>query len=104
MADMGNGRHHAGIDLHLFQGVLQRQRIDDNAEHAHIVRRRPVHAFGGTGHAAEDIPAPTTIQTSTPASTTCLISRATRLTVAESSPYSPSPINISPDIFSKTRL
>ena len=50
------------------------------------------------------LPAPTTTQTSTPISMTCLISLATRLTTCGSIPKSLAPISTSPDIFNRTRL
>src|SRR4051795_3704270 len=49
-------------------------------------------------------PAPITIATSTPASWTPAISRASPSTVGRSSPYSRSPISDSPDTLSSTRL
>ena len=37
--------------------VLQRQRVDDRGEHAHVVGLGAVHAGTGAGHAAPDVAA-----------------------------------------------
>ena len=53
-----DGGHHPGGNALLFESVLERQRIDDRRQHAHVVRRDTVHGFGGGGHAPEEIAAP----------------------------------------------
>ena len=44
-------------DALLFERVLQRQRVDDGRQHAHVVGGRPIHPAGAGGHAAEDVAA-----------------------------------------------
>src|ERR1017187_383076 len=50
-----NGGHHAALHIALFESVLQRDRVDDGGEHAHIVGAHPVHLFGLLSHAAKDV-------------------------------------------------
>ena len=49
--------HHARDDVLLFEGVLQRERVDDRCEHAHVIGGRAVHAARARGDAAEDVAA-----------------------------------------------
>ena len=44
-------------DALLLERVLQRQRVDDRRQHAHVVGGRAVHAAGAGRHAAEDVAA-----------------------------------------------
>ena len=48
---------HARGDADLLERVLQRQRVDDGGEHAHVVGRRAVHALRAGGEAAEQVAA-----------------------------------------------
>ena len=41
----------------LLERVLQRQRVDDRRQHAHVVGGRAIHALGAGGDAAEDVAA-----------------------------------------------
>ena len=50
-------RGHAGVDAHVLERVLQRQRVDDRGEHAHVVGGRAVHALGAGRQAAEQVAA-----------------------------------------------
>ena len=52
-----DGGDHAGDDALLLERVLQRQRVDDRRQHAHVVGGRPVHPARAGGDAAEDIAA-----------------------------------------------
>ena len=61
-ADVGLGdlcdvdrRLHARVDAALLQRVLQRQRVEDGREHAHVVGGRAVHAGRRARHAAVDV-------------------------------------------------
>ena len=63
-ADVGLGdladlerRHHARRDAALLERVLQRERVDDGGEHAHVVALRAVHAGARALEAAEDVAA-----------------------------------------------
>ena len=49
-------RLHARHEARAVHRVLQRQRVDDRGEHAHVVGLGPVHADGARLHAAEDVP------------------------------------------------
>ena len=51
----GDRREHDRVDAELGQRGTQRQRVDDGAEHAHVVARHPVPALRGDGDAAEDV-------------------------------------------------
>src|SRR5690606_6163410 len=53
----GDGRQHHRIDPDLDERRPERQRIDDGAEHAHVVAGHPVSALGGDRHPAEDVAA-----------------------------------------------
>ena len=44
-------------DALLLERVLQRQRVDDRGQHAHVVGGGAVHAAGAGGDAAEDVAA-----------------------------------------------
>ena len=52
-----NRRLNAGSDTVLFHGILECQRVHHRGQHAHVVSRYPIHAFGRTGQAAPDIAA-----------------------------------------------
>ena len=41
----------------VLERVLQRQRVDDRRQHAHVVGGRAVHALGAGGQAAEEVAA-----------------------------------------------
>ena len=46
---------HPGLDAELDERALQRQAVDDRREHAHVIRRRPIHPAMVSGQAAPDI-------------------------------------------------
>ena len=52
-----DGRHHAGKHILFFERVLQRQRVDDRRQHAHLVGGNAVHFLSLLGHAPKEIPA-----------------------------------------------
>jgi hypothetical protein len=52
-----NRRDDARVHALLLDGVLQRQRVDDGGQHAHVVGSRAVHAARAGGDAAEDVAA-----------------------------------------------
>ncbi len=52
-----DGGDHAGDDVLLLQRVLQRQRVDDRGEHAHVVAGRAVETTLRRGQPAEDVAA-----------------------------------------------
>ena len=56
LADLQGG-HDACRDLTFLEGVLERERIDDRAEHTHVVALRAVHAGARALQAAEDVSA-----------------------------------------------
>ena len=49
---------HAREDAQLLQRVLQRQRIDDRRQHAHVIGAGAIHSLGAGGNPAEDVSAP----------------------------------------------
>ena len=57
LGDLGDRdrRLHARVDALLLERVLQRQRVEDGGEHAHVVGGGAVHARRGAGEAAEDV-------------------------------------------------
>src|SRR3954465_13835435 len=64
-ADVGLGdladverRLHARVDVELLERVLELQRVQDDREHPHVVRRRAVHALGRARDAAIDVARP----------------------------------------------
>src|SRR5262249_54440799 len=52
-----DGRQHARLQSRFLEGVLQRQRIDDGGEHAHVVGGGAVHPSDARGDAPEDVAA-----------------------------------------------
>jgi hypothetical protein len=52
-----DGRLHPGRLAEALERVLQRQRVDDRGQHAHVVGGRAVHAARARGQAAEDVAA-----------------------------------------------
>ncbi len=54
----GDGRLHARLRARLLQEVLQRQRIHDRAQHAHVVGTTAVHAALRELGTAEEVTAP----------------------------------------------
>ena len=52
-----DGRHHARRHARALERVLQRERVDDRGQHAHVVALRAIHAFAGAAQAAEDVAA-----------------------------------------------
>ena len=59
---LGDGAHLDGgrdtrDDADVLERILQRQRVDDRREHAHVVGRRAVHALGARREAAEQVAA-----------------------------------------------
>ena len=48
---------HAGVDVLLFEGVLQSQRVDDRGQHSHVVSGNAVHVLGLLGNPAEEVSA-----------------------------------------------
>ena len=52
-----DGGHHPGVHPDLLQHVLQRQGVDDGAEHAHVVGRDPVEPFPAGAGAPNDVAA-----------------------------------------------
>jgi hypothetical protein len=64
------GHHRAG-DSHAFQRILERQRIHDGRQHAHVVGSDPFHAMvESILFPTPKIASPTTIATCTPMLTT----------------------------------
>src|SRR3546814_15051611 len=51
----GNGRQDAGVQPFLLARALQRKRVDDGRQHAHVVGRRPFDALRRPADAAEDV-------------------------------------------------
>src|SRR5690606_23719052 len=51
------GRHDARHRAAALERILQRKRVDDRGEHAHVVGRDAVHARLGQSRAAEDVAA-----------------------------------------------
>jgi hypothetical protein len=49
--------HDACRDVVFFQGILERQRIDDGREHAHVVALRAIHPGACTFESSEDVAA-----------------------------------------------
>ena len=49
--------HDARRHVHVFERVLQGERVNDRSQHAHLVRGDAVHGARGRGHAAKDIAA-----------------------------------------------
>ena len=73
-------RHDARVDALALEHVLQRQRVDDGAEHAHVVGGDAVHAGLGELRAAHDVAAADHQADATrPCSTTATTSSARRL-------------------------
>ena len=52
-----DGRHDARVDALSLEHVLHGQRVDDGAEHAHVVGGDAVHAHLGEQRAAHDVAA-----------------------------------------------
>ena len=52
-----DGAHNAAVHAVLLEAVLQRERVDDRREHAHVVALRAVHALGCTLDATIDVAA-----------------------------------------------
>jgi len=50
-----DGRRDPRVDADVFQRVLQREGVDDGGEHAHVVRRRAIHAACACRQAAKQI-------------------------------------------------
>ena len=86
----GDGALDTGFDAGLFQEVLEGEAVHDRAEHAHVVGAGTVHAALGQFGAAEEVPPPTTIATST-SGTAAAICLATPRTVSGSTPSFPPP-------------
>ena len=97
----GDGALHTGFDAGLFREVLEGEAVHDRAEHAHVVGAGTVHAALGQFGAAEEVPPPTTIATST-SGTAAAICLATPRTVSGSTPSFPPP-KTSPESFNRTR-
>src|SRR5262245_51870523 len=52
-----NGRHHARVHASLLQHVLERERVDHGAEHAHVIGGDAIHAHGRELRPANDVAA-----------------------------------------------
>ena len=50
-----DGGLHAGKDIHLFECVLQRKRIDDCGEHAHVIGGHSIKTLGACCQATKDV-------------------------------------------------
>jgi hypothetical protein len=48
---------HAGVDILLFERVLQRKRVDYGGQHTHVVGRNAVHVSCLIGHSAKEVSA-----------------------------------------------
>ena len=53
----GEGSEHLGLDAALFKHALQRHRVDDGGEHAHVVALPTVETLVGAADTAEDVAA-----------------------------------------------
>ena len=59
---LGHARHRdrrldAGVDAELLERILQRKRVHDGRQHAHVIGGGAIEALGRRGHAAEDVAA-----------------------------------------------
>ena len=99
-----DGRHHAGVDAVLLEHVLQRERVDDRAEHPHVVGGDAVHAHAGrAARRARCCRRRSPGRRRTPMSTTALISSAKSIQRSKSKPMPFSPASASPESLSRTR-
>ena len=59
LRDLGDRdrREHSRLGVAALERVLDGERVEDAREHSRVVGGRPVHARGGTLHAADDVPA-----------------------------------------------
>ncbi len=52
-----DGCLHASENVLLFEGVLQRKRVDDGGQHAHVIGGNAIHVLGLLGNPAKEIAA-----------------------------------------------
>src|SRR5687768_1323476 len=53
-----DSRHHAGIHILLFQGVLQHDRIHHRCEHPDVIGSSAIHVSRGLRNTTKDVSAP----------------------------------------------
>ena len=96
---------HARRHARTLERVLQRERVDDRREHAHVVALRAIHAFAGALEAAEDVAAADDDAELHARAWTSASSAAVSFSVMVSMPEPPSlPLRASPDNLMMTRL
>ena len=90
-----DGAHHARVLAHLLKRVLQRERIDDGGEHAHVVAGHAIHVLAASAMPRKMLPPPTTTPTSMPSWRMAAISAASAFNAvridARKMPARPSP-------------
>ena len=92
------------IDVHFFESVLQRERVDDSRQHAHVVGGNTIETLCACGKTSKDIAATDHDTDLNTEAWTSLISAAMRLNNFGIDTEACSPIRTSPLSLSRTRL